>query len=405
MANARESRVACPTSGLVPARPIGRPPCVRLPAFALLAGLVLPSVALGAEFDPAANFKPATFGPASLRIVDGIPIIHLYGSHQEMGRQYGTLLKPNLAALLDGYLPKLLRTDERRKKVLALAKEMEKHIPAGYRAETKALAAAAGIPYDDVLLANTVFDLRSELYCSSLVAVGKRSGDGKPIFGRNLDFFPLGIADRHSCVIVFHPDAGRPVAAIGFPGLVGIYSGMNDAGLSAGANMVFRRGYRTDAPPYAMVFRTALARSKTTAEALQIVRETRRSTSNNLMLCDAEGDAALAELDPKETAVRRPEKGVVYSTNHFRSAELRQAWPCWRVAMIQRMLARAGRIDEPWIRRMLRAVGQKRLTMHSMIFRPASVELVLAIGKTPATQNTYVRLRKAVLFPAKPATP
>jgi predicted choloylglycine hydrolase len=356
----------------------------------------------GALAGEAAAFRPATCGPASLQLVDGIPITHLYGSHEEMGRQHGTLLRSNIKAVLRRYLDRLLRSEKRRQRILVLARKMEKQIPAGYLAEMKAVAKSADVPYDDVLLANTVFDLKGELFCSAMVAVGKRSEDGRPVFGRTLDFLSFGMAHKHSHVVVFHPDEGRPVASVAFPGMVGTYSGMNDAGLSAGVMMVFRRGHDVGAPPYAMVFRTALERSKTTAEALKIVGGAPRATGNNLMVCDAAGSAACIELDPKRTVIRRPTHGALYATNHFRSRELRQFWPCWRVGVMQRMLARVEKIDEPWMRRLLRAVGQGGRTMHSMVFRPATCELDLALGDPPATRNRYVRLRRNVLFPKRP---
>ncbi|MFH1732900.1 MAG: hypothetical protein ABIF82_14780, partial [Planctomycetota bacterium] len=38
------------------------------------------------------EFKEATHGPASLKIVKGVPIVHVYGTAEEMGEQHGKLL-------------------------------------------------------------------------------------------------------------------------------------------------------------------------------------------------------------------------------------------------------------------------------------------------------------------------
>jgi len=46
-------------------------------------------------------YAEAQDGKATLKVVDGVPVMHLYGSGAEMGKQYGTLLK-RLLVLLGG---------------------------------------------------------------------------------------------------------------------------------------------------------------------------------------------------------------------------------------------------------------------------------------------------------------
>ena len=353
----------------------------------------------------AAAFAEATHGPASLAFVRGVPVLHLYGSPEAMGEQHGKLLGKQMKVLHEQYLNKVLLPGGKdiglRRQVLKLSRQMAKSIPRHYVREMEALAEGSGLAYEDVLLMNTLFDVKRGVLCTTVVAVGDRSADGKPVFGRNLDFPTLGVAQKYSCVVVFHPAKGRAVASIAWPGLIGVLSGMNELGVSAGVMEVHLRGSQITATPYAMVFRTALTGATSTRDVLAVVKRRSRTSSNNLMICDAAGDAACAELGVRKVAVRRPVNGVLYATNHFRSKELGSPWMCWRIPRVRRALKDGRKVDEALAKKILHAVAYKTMTMQSIVFRPAGREFLLAIGETPATQHKYVRLTRSVLFPAR----
>ena len=352
-----------------------------------------------------AEFKEAKFGPASLKIVDGVPVIHVYGTHEQMGEQQGKLLGAAAKAVHKQYFGKLFFPGGKdiglRAGVLRHSLRMEKSIPADYIKEMKAFAKAAGMSYEDILLANTVFDIKRAIFCTTFVATGKRSVDGKPVFGRNLDFPTLGTAHKFSCVVVYHPKNGHAVASVTFPGLIGVLSGLNDAGVAAAVMEVHLRGSQIQATPYAMVFRAALTESETTNAVIKAVTARARTSTNNLMICDAGGNAACLELGMKKTAVRRAEDGLIYATNHFRSKELGRPWPCWRIPRLKKAIKNGRKLDEAAARKLLQTVSYKLLTMQSIVFRPASREFLLAIGKPPASKHKFVRLTSGVLFPER----
>jgi len=371
---------------------------LRTGAALFLAVLVVSAAARGAEF------KKATHGPASLTFVEGVPIVHVYGTPEQMGEQQGALLGPQLKLLVDQYLNKYLLSFGGdiglRRTVLRLSRQMEKSIPRRYIEEMKALAKSARASYEDVLLANTVFDIRRAVFCSTFVAVGDRSADGQPIFGRNLDFPTLGVAHKYSCVIVYHPKKGHAVASVTFPGIVGVLSGLNDAGVAAGVMEARVAGLQTTATPNALVFRTALTGAASTEDVLRVVKTRARSTNNNLMICDAKGNAACAELSIGKVVARRPENGVIYSTNHFTSKELGRPWMCWRLPRLRKALSGTAKVDEALAKKILADVAVKQATMHSIVFRPAACSFLLAAGRPPAPDHKFVLFKKSVLFPA-----
>ena len=66
----------------------------------------------------------------------------------------------------------------------------------------------------------------------------ERSTDGKPLFGRNLDFNPHGFLDKFGLIVVYRQDGKRPFASVTYPGVVGVVTGMNDAGLTLAVHEV-----------------------------------------------------------------------------------------------------------------------------------------------------------------------
>ncbi len=375
--------------------------------FCIIAG-ALPIVLLlvcGAQAFAADDFvfKEAASGPASLKLVQGIPVVHVYGTPSEMGEQQGVLLGPQIKLLIRDYLNKLLLPGGRdiglRRAVLMISRQMEKSIPKQYIEEMQALAKSGGVSYEDVLLANTFFDIRRAVLCSTIVAVGERSSDKQPIFGRNLDFPSLGVLHKYTCVVVYHPADGHAVASVTFPGFIGVLSGLNDAGVVAAVMEVHERGTQWAAVPSAMVFRTALTGAERAEDMLDAVKGQARTAMNNLMICDARGTAVCAELSVKGVAVRTPQEGVIHATNHFRANDDSDGWYCWRRARTEKELKSGRKLDEALVRTILADIAYERLTIQSMIFRPASREFLLAAGEPPAAKLKFVPFRKVDLFP------
>src|SRR5204862_108426 len=119
--------------------------------------------------------------------------------------------------------------------------KLVEHFPDDYRRELEAEIRAAGIDHERGVVGNTMFDLKKFLACSALLVDGDHSATGGPLVGRNLDYPSLGYAHEYSLVTVYRPErAKHAFAAVGFPGLVGCLSGMNDAGLTVAVLEVFQ---------------------------------------------------------------------------------------------------------------------------------------------------------------------
>ncbi len=174
-----------------------------------------------------------------------------------------------------------------------------------HRAEVEAMAQAIGMDSREAMLAQCFLDLTPMTACSTLTLPAAASPDQVARFGRNLDFPSLDVADKYSTVFIYRPRDRYAFASIGWPGLVGVLSGMNEYGLAL-ANMEVTRGARLpDAMPYTLLYRTILEQCRTVDEALAFLQKTPRQTANNLMLMDASGARAVAEITPQGVSVRR----------------------------------------------------------------------------------------------------
>lgn len=341
-------------------------------------------------------FTPAAYNKASLSLVSDIPIVHLYGTPAEMGDQHGQLLASQIQTLTTDYIDKWLQAGgplPAKHLIIQLARAMESAIPQSFREEMHALSRAARVPYDDILLINTVFDIKKSFQCSTMVAYGSATHNGRLLFARNLDFASLDVAHHYGVVFVYHPKGGHEFVSVGFPGVVGVLSGMNDAGLAEAIMEVQGYGFTLKAAPYAMIFRQVLQECATTSEAITLLRRTSHSTGNNLMLADAYDNARVAELTPTTIGLRRPDHHLLFATNHFRSPPLWQNIDCSRYRTMQSFaLSHYGRLDVPAMQRLLLQVARLDRTLQSMVFIPETRELYIAMGILPAAAGRFVHL-------------
>ncbi len=235
-----------------------------------------------------------------------------------------------------------------------------------------------------------MFDLLRGLGCSTFAVEASRSSTGKPMFGRNLDFPTLGYLQEFSLVTVYHPVGKRSFASVGFPGCVGVLSGMNDAGLTIAVLEVYES--KDSSPkfdhrgtPYALCFRRLLEECATIEEAEKLLRTMARTTWVNLAVCDTT-KAAVFEITPQSVEVRGAIQGTCASTNHFRTGALAKNTDCWRYPLLESLQNATERpISLEQLKKALHRVNQDDLTLQTMIFEPVDLRLHLAFGSTPSS--------------------
>ncbi|MBI1853795.1 MAG: hypothetical protein HYR85_25955 [Planctomycetes bacterium] len=328
------------------------------------------------------------------------PAVTIAGSPEEMGRAHATAFGSEIRLLFTGYLtPLLLLLGTNVPDLAPSARAMEPFIPERYCTEMHALADAAGLSYDQVLVANTFLDLKEVPRCSTIAVRGKATRDGRVMLGRNLDFPSLGVAQNFTRLLAYRPKGYRSFVAVGWPGLAGVLTGVNRDGLALAVMEVYDGGSTSSGTPYIFLFRQILEECGTTKEAIALLRKSRITTSNNLILADKSGAIAVAEIGPKEVFVREPTEDAVYSCNHFQR-DTPNVMPWYgRYRTLQKFAReRHGTIDVPAIESVLGDVSQGMLTLQSMVILPETLEIYLACDTVPATKGHYVRVSLASML-------
>ena len=323
-----------------------------------------------------------------------VKIVELRGDGVAIGRAHAAALGAAIKDLNEKYLGKILSDPLTRSLAGAAALNFESKLRPEHLAEIKALAAAVPMKEGDAMLDNTFLDLMPTVACSTITLPADAAPDKVARFARNLDFDSFDIADKNSVVLVYHPTGSFSFITIGWPGMIGAVSGMNEFGLTL-ANMEVPRGMGLvpKAMPYALLYRCVLEHCKTVDQAIKFLADTPRQTANNLMLMDAAGNRAVVEISPDKITVRQGQAGVaLISTNHQRGQDTETTGKCDRYDFLNATAHQTfGKIGQTQLISMLEHVQQPGLTMQSMIFEPSNRVVYLATGSNAADRK-YVKL-------------
>lgn len=336
------------------------------------------------------RYTEGKHGRGELKYVNGLPVLVVEGTPEEIGTQVATLANKASRRLLS-FPKEYLKTfgfESSWPTLVKLSKGMAPQFPADHLKELEALAKRADIDRDLVIVGNTFADIKKIGGCSTLIIEADRSATRGPLFGRNLDYPTLGFLHEYSLVTVYRPRGKHAFASIGFPGFVGCLSGINDAGLALAVLEVYSSNddspaFDPQGTPYALCYRRVLEECTTVAEAEKLLRTMKRTTRNNLAVCDPKGGAVF-EITPRTVVVRRAEEGICPCTNHFRTKELARETICRRYRALEKSQnsAKVGLTD---LAKLLDAANQGDRTFQTMIFEPAALKLHLAIGKCPSS--------------------
>jgi len=344
---------------------------------------------------PSLPASPSTSGHGTFREVNGVPVLQMAGTHREMGRQQGTLLGKHVRAFARHYLTSSLGrdpgawTDLRRR-----ATGCKEFIPDRYLDELNAIGGASGLPDGYLLGASVFLDFYSSVLCSCIAAGPERNGTGRTLVGRNLDFPSMGVAHRMTMLTVYEPDGYHSFVSLTWPGLIGVLTGMNEHGLTVAlAEVDGRRPYGRGVP-YTLMHRRLLEECRTVDEAESRLRSMPRTRSNNLLVADAAGAAAVLEYDRTRVVRRDAEDGWVHATNHFLSDEMpskvlsfKHLSSLIRYHRIDRFRREHPSVRDEQLFELLSDVALGRLNLASMVLAPEIGRMRLKIGAPPAARR------------------
>lgn len=250
-----------------------------------------------------------------------VPVIHVKGSHYEVGYQIGTQLKKNLLQEVAE-----MKADPDWKKVRAEAELFlaysRKYLPE-YVAEVQGAADAAGLELED-LFPSLCEELGDENYrftkgCSDLITSNDVTADGSVLAGHNNDTSP---STQELVTIIHYQVDGEPeIVAVGYGGL-GISVGYNSAGISLTGNQVDSNDMRVGVPRLLLVRKILAARTIGQAIDTAILKE--RASNYNQVITDHNGEIYSIEGSATDYAPLYSTEGYLVHTNHYLAPWMRK---------------------------------------------------------------------------------
>lgn len=311
-------------------------------------------------------------------------VVRLQGSPEDIGREHGTRLAGPIRTMIGEYVRDDLAPPWPGPGVLDRVRRMKAVVPEWYRRELAACAQAAGIEEDVLLYAQCEGDIKSLGGCTSYVALGPATHDGRMEIGRNFDYW--GLRSTRECVTVLavipRPEEGYAFVAVGWAGILGGWTLYNERGLFVSNNLGGFSATNPDGIPTLILTRMLIQKAATLDDAVAIVRRGPRMRGQALVIGSA-GDpgrgrapgAAVIQYDAERVEVAPAVAGMA-----LHSSVGSQPEPLLSV------LGRPPR--QPW--EAIRSVGNS-ITLHSVAIRPQEGRMWVAHGRpSSAHEGAYV---------------
>ena len=186
-----------------------------------------------------------------------------------------------------------------------------------------------GTPYERQLNYHSAHDLGHAMQdymlvgCSSFATWGTQSADSSLLIGRNFDFYVGDAFAENKQVAFYTPDQGYKFASVGWPGMIGVLSGMNETGLTVTINAAKSAVPTGSATPISILTREILQYASTIDEAFAIAKKRKTFVSESILIGSSkDGKAAIIEKSPEKTVLfKGKESDRLICTNHYQSEE------------------------------------------------------------------------------------
>lgn len=355
---------------------------------------------------------PASTKAGRLENVGGVRVLTLTGTPPQRGEAQGRLLGAQVRVLVKHYVRGfVVRVMGGWKNALAVARAAEPQIPAALRHEMRALAKAAGVTYEEILVLNAHVDAIAS-GCSSITVQKPLAAAGRVLLARNLDWSAPPGMENLAVVMVVHAPGGRSFASYTYPGFLGVLTALNDAGVAVSMNVSNSKDRARRCRPTPLLIRTALRQAMTAEDLLRRMAAGKRCSGFLITAADAGAGGRVLEMTAGRTAHRLPEAGLLLTTNHFRTSAMRPLQGLFyanskgRLRALQQGLGKkpAGQpVDEATLWRALRTAPVKNTaTIMTVIIDPAARRMRVWERGTKSSAGLTISLRNRLKSPRAP---
>lgn len=275
---------------------------------------------------------------------DGLYDIYVEGNALERGTAFGKLSK-DLLYLQESYFVDQLKvfvpSETQQKSLIKLInffnRNITDYIPEENQTEIYGLSLSCshefdfvGNPFGRQLNFHAAHDIGHAMQdymlvgCTSFAAWDSASADGNLVIGRNFDFFVGEEFAKNKLVSFFNPTDGHKFAMIGWAGMTGVLSGMNEKGLTVTINAAESSMPTSTSMPISILARQILQYASTIQEAYAIAEKAQTFVAESLLIGSAlENRAAIIEKSIDKTAIFESSSNSLVCTNHYQSEALK----------------------------------------------------------------------------------
>ena len=352
----------------------------------------------------------ARCGKGWLELVDGYPVLHLKGSHYEMGYQHGALFKEHIRQNMDNILVKRAEQTidvggflkvKPRVVIDMITRIQEKYVPQKYYDELRGLAAGSDLKYADAVAGNFLPEL---FHCSGFAIMNSATKDGTLYHGRVLDYMVDWELQNHAVVIVAEPDGGIPFVNVTYAGFIGSVTGMNAKSISVG-EMGGRGLGHWGGVPMAFLVREVLERGGDLDEAIAIFRDTPRTCQYFYVVADGKTNRAVGmEASWDKFQLIKPGESNPLLPTPVQDAVLLSAGDRYK-ELVKRTEAGHGAFDADSARSLMDCPVAMKSNLHDVLFAPQSTKFWIANAskdKQPAATQKYFAFQLTELLARTP---
>lgn len=268
--------------------------------------------------------------------------LYVHGNPLQLGYNNGALTQPLLQRQEQVFFSKietLVPSNFKQKLIRGMLqfynRKMYLNVREDLQAELYGISRYSSDQYDDVapkfqrsMYLHAAHDIGHALQdlmivgCSSLAVWDGHSADGSLLIGRNFDFYVGDDFAQQKLVNFVEPEQGIPFMSVSWPGMIGVASGMNKAGLTVTINAGKSKIPLAAKTPISLLTREILQFASNIDEAIAIAKKREVFVSESILVGSAKDrKAVVIEVSPDNFGVyESPNSGRLVCTNHFQSA-------------------------------------------------------------------------------------
>jgi hypothetical protein len=345
-------------------------------------------VAIGSLSEKVPTLGPATGerrvvareGNGRLELIDDTRVLFLKGTPEEMGHQHGILLKKDIRKLVEhivygvGVGGSLEKGEWVFGEIEQAQQRLSPFMDERYVREMDALAAGAGLPREEVRLANYFPEL---FHCSGFAVFGKATVGGQMYHGRILDYLRGMGLEQSAVVMVFQPDRGNAWVNVGYAGFIGSVTAMNEKHVAIGEMGGKGQGL-WDGKPMAELVREVMEKANTLEEAVEIMRKGPRTCEYYYVISDSKTKRAVGiAATPDKFDVLLPGQSNERLPHPIPDAVLMSAGDRYE-ELAKRVQAGFGKLDAAGARDLMKRPVCMNSNIHCALFASDTLEFWVA---------------------------